>query len=204
MTDTYSGLVASTGDAFTLDDSAIVWPSDAAQYQPSGYSTDQVVAPPSWRSRPDVNADGSYVSLPDLSRDAHFQVWMRVAGLPTFRKLWARITPAANATTTTVSLKAGSQIQLTINDNYANMAAYNGKKAIVISGVSWIGGKNSFLGAAYISVGCIALVFALLFLLKAMISPRRIGDARYLSWNAGTTANTDSNNNNNNNNNNKD
>ena len=29
-------------------------------------------------------------NIPDLSVDEHFQVWMRTAGLPTFRKLYGR------------------------------------------------------------------------------------------------------------------
>jgi hypothetical protein len=28
--------------------------------------------------------------IPDISKDEHFQVWMRTAGLPNFRKLYAQ------------------------------------------------------------------------------------------------------------------
>jgi hypothetical protein len=31
-----------------------------------------------------------YTSFPKLADDEHFQVWMRTAALPTFKKLWGR------------------------------------------------------------------------------------------------------------------
>ena len=45
---------------------------------------------------------------------------------------------------------------------------------MVISTVSWLGGKNDFLGYAYIAVGSICIVLALAFLVKHIVSPRYI------------------------------
>jgi len=52
----------------------------------------------------------------------------------------------------------------------------------VLSTVSWFGGKNDFLGIAYIVVGSICLALALAFAAKQAISPRKLGDTRYLGW----------------------
>lgn len=49
---------------------------------------------------------------------------------------------------------------------------FNGKKSLIISTTSWIGGKNSFLGIAYIVVGAICLILGILFAVKQKISPR--------------------------------
>jgi len=48
-----------------------------------------VLPPPNWAERyPDGYTDAT--GFPNLADDEHFQVWMRVAALPTFRKLWGR------------------------------------------------------------------------------------------------------------------
>lgn len=52
----------------------------------------------------------------------------------------------------------------------------------VLSTVSWFGGKNDFLGIAYIVVGAVCLLLALIFGIKQATCPRRLGDVRYLGW----------------------
>lgn len=84
--------------------------------------------------------------------DEHFMVWMRPAGLPDFRKLWGRINH---------KLTAG-KYKLNITNNYP-VASFGGKKSFVLSTVNALGGKNNFLGIAYLVVGCICLIMALLF-----------------------------------------
>lgn len=83
--------------------------------------------------------------------DEHFMVWMRPAGLPTFRKLWGRIEN---------DLDAGTYI---IDIDYKYTIDFGGEKAFVLSTVNAFGGKNSFLGISYIVVGGICLIMALLF-----------------------------------------
>ena len=102
----------------------------------------------------------------------HFIVWMRTAGLPTFRKLYASID---------ADISAGSTISFDINANF-NVVSFEGTKSIVISTVSWFGGRNPFLGQSYIAVGSICVGLALVFGLKHMVAPRKLGDTRYLVW----------------------
>lgn len=45
-------------------------------------------------------------------------------------------------------------------------------KALVLTTTNWLGGKNTFLGIAYIVVGVICLVFAAVFIVKQMTCPR--------------------------------
>merc|ERR1719253_1894696 len=76
-----------------------------------------------------------------------FIVWMRTSGLPTFRKLHRVIN---------TDLKKGQTVLLYVNDVFP-VTAFDGTKKIVLSTTTWIGGKNTFLGAAYISVACICI-----------------------------------------------
>jgi hypothetical protein len=83
--------------------------------------------------------------------DEHFVVWMRPAGLPSFRKLWGRID----------KLKKGDYT-IFINDNYPT-TIFNGSKSIVLSTVNAFGGKNTFLGISYLVVGGICILMAIGF-----------------------------------------
>jgi len=110
-------------------------------------------------------------SLPNVT-DEDFIVWMRTAGLPTFKKLYRKILD--------VDLNAGDAIVL----NYSNafpVKSFSGTKSIVLSTTSALGGKNDFLGYAYIVVGVICLVLAIGFLVKHLYSPRAMGDMHYLN-----------------------
>lgn len=46
-----------------------------------------------------------------------------------------------------------------------------------------MGGKNPFLGIAYVVVGGICIVLGTLFTVTHLIKPRKLGDHTYLSWN---------------------
>jgi hypothetical protein len=69
----------------------ISWNSDKDLYgETSAYSSDwsQVAVPPNWVERYPNGYSNDY--FPDLKNDEAFQVWMRLAGLPTFSKLAQR------------------------------------------------------------------------------------------------------------------
>jgi hypothetical protein len=68
--------------------SDISWSSDKQLYGQSSYKWSEVVVPPNWVLRYPNNYSDEY--HPDLVNDESFQVWMRLAGLPTFSKLAQR------------------------------------------------------------------------------------------------------------------
>jgi len=109
--------------------------------------------------------------IPDFE-DEDFIVWMRTAGLPNFKKLYRIIDQDLEVGTYTV----------TVHNNYP-VSSFDGKKFVVLSTTTWIGGKNDFLGWAYIVVGIICLLQGVIFAVKHKISPRKLGDTKYLDWN---------------------
>lgn len=86
----------------------------------------------------------------------HFIVWMRVAGLPTFRKLWGKIDK---------KISAGTKIQVHIQSRFP-VTMYYGRKSIVLTTTSPLGGRNDFLGIGYIAVGSFCLIFGGIFLIR--------------------------------------
>lgn len=119
---------------------------------------------------PPPNTPGIRV-IPDLE-DEDFIVWMRTAGLPDFKKLYRIIDEDIPQGTYTVRVTAHYPVK-----------SFNGKKHVVLSTTTWIGGKNPFLGYAYIVVGAICFVQGVIFGLKHKVSPRKLGDTKYLEWN---------------------
>ena len=63
--------------------------------------------------------------------------------------------------------------QVTILNQYNNYR-YNGKKYIVLSTSSWIGGKNDFLGICYLVCGCTAIGFAVQYFVLDRLYPRKV------------------------------
>ncbi|KAJ6324939.1 hypothetical protein OIU76_012099 [Salix suchowensis] len=113
-------------------------------------------------------------SIP-LNEQEDLMVWMRTAALPTFRKLYGKIE---------VDLEEKEVINVTLM-NYYNTYSFNGKKKLVLSTTSWIGGRNDFLGIAYLTVGMISFALSLGFTIVYFVKPRRLGDPTFLSWNRG-------------------
>jgi hypothetical protein len=85
------GLLSPNGEPVTYvmnNNSGISWDSDKALYGPSSYKWSDVAVPPNWIKRYKNGYSDQY--HPDFVNDEPFQVWMRLAGLPTFSKLAQR------------------------------------------------------------------------------------------------------------------
>ncbi|XP_015265022.1 PREDICTED: cell cycle control protein 50A [Gekko japonicus] len=89
-----------------------------------------------------------------------FIVWMRTAALPTFRKLYRLIERKDSLLPT---LPAG-KYSLDITYNYP-VHSFDGRKRMILSTISWMGGKNPFLGIAYITVGSICFFLGVVLLI---------------------------------------
>ena len=162
----------STNITYNMTDRGIAWPGEAKKYGITKYNISTAVPPPFWQAR-FPNGYTAENPIPNLKEDEHFQVWMRTAGLPTFRKLYYR-----NDDET----MAAGEYEIRIFLNYP-VAPYGGTKSLVFSTVSFMGGRNPFLGIAYIAVGGVCVVLGLALTLRHLIKPRRLGDMQYLSWN---------------------
>ncbi len=97
--------------------------------------------------------------------DEDFVVWMRTAGLPTFRKLYRVIN--------SLTLEAGSTVRIVVQNSYP-VTTFSGTKSIVFTTSSWLGGKNAFLGWCYIAVGALCAALAIAFQIKQWVAPRSV------------------------------
>lgn len=102
------------------------------------------------------------ISVFQLSDQEDLIVWMRTAALPTFRKLYGKIEE---------DLEEDDVITVKLKNNY-NTYSFGGKKKIVLSTSSWLGGKNDFLGFANLFVGSFSILISIIFLLLHVKSPR--------------------------------
>ncbi|KAF2454434.1 ligand-effect modulator 3 family [Lineolata rhizophorae] len=157
---------------YNMTDKGIAWDNDKDLYGETDYTLGQVTPPPNWR----VKYPQGYTEtepMPDLQNMENFQVWMRTAGLPTFSKLALR--------NDTDPMQAGTYV-IEIRD-FFDVSKYEGTKSILISTRTVMGGKNPFLGIAYVVVGGICVLLGALFTAAHLIKPRKLGDHTYLSWN---------------------
>lgn len=89
-----------------------------------------------------------------------FIVWMRTAALPTFRKLYRIIQKKKDMVLT---LPRGNYT-LEVVYNYP-VRSFEGRKVMILSTISWMGGKNPFLGIAYITVGSVCFFVGVVLLI---------------------------------------
>lgn len=105
-----------------------------------------------------------------LSNQEDLIVWMRTAALPNFRKLYGKIEE---------DLDADDVVVVHLWNNY-NTYSFGGKKKIVLSTSSWLGGKNDFLGLANLFVGSSCILISFIFLLLHVKNPRYL--LLYTKW----------------------
>ncbi|KAI5462598.1 ligand-effect modulator 3 family [Mariannaea sp. PMI_226] len=155
----------------------IAWDSDKDLYGETKYTFDQVLPPPNWIERYPNNYTKENPP-PNLKEWEAFQVWMRTAGLPTFSKLYQR-----NDTT---AMQNGTYE--VIVDDYFPTDKYKATKSIIITTRTVMGGRNPFLGIAYVVVGGVCILLGAIFTVTHLFRPRKLGDHTYLSWNNAPTA----------------
>jgi len=176
FSDEISNLSKETGGEYQFTESGISWSSDKDKYKNmivTDEELDKLIPPPAWSVFPQYSS-GRYTreNFPQLENMERFQVWMRVAGLPNFRKLYGQ--------NKNEGLPKGTYT-VTIKDRF-DVERFGGTKSIIISNVSAFGGKNPFLGVGYIIVGGISLLLGVIFIIKNMLNPRKLGDTSHLSY----------------------
>lgn len=156
---------------YAMTTKGIAWSTDKNRFKKTTYKASEVVPPPNWaKMYPDGYTDEN---LPDIAEWESLQNWMRTAGLATFSKLARR-----NDNTT---LQSGTYM-VNITYNFP-VLEYHGTKSLVLTTRTVIGGRNPFLGIAYLVVAGICFALGFLFLIKHFIKPRKLGDHAYLTWN---------------------
>lgn len=120
-----------------------------------------------------------YRVLPSLDSE-ELMVWMRVSGLPKFRKLHRKISD---------EIPKGSEISFEIKNNYPT-SIFSGEKRVALSTTSVLGGKSNFLAFAYLTTGILCLISAVIFGVKNVMSPRALGDVGYFRYSDHTSPGT--------------
>ncbi|KAI4189973.1 MAG: hypothetical protein L6R41_001081 [Letrouitia leprolyta] len=176
---------------YNMTNRGIAWDSDKALYGKTKYKPEDISVPPNWRNQYPKEGYSDKYPPPNLEEYEELQVWMRTAGLPAFSKLAMRNDKE--------NMSCGTY-RIDITDNF-NASIYGGTKSILISTKTVMGGKNPFLGIAYIVVGGICIVLGALFTVTHLVKPRyvvilherkgraeiscnrKLGDHTYLTWN---------------------
>ncbi|XP_020079951.1 ALA-interacting subunit 3-like [Ananas comosus] len=167
--DTYKFSLAAK--ALDVNKKNIAWKSD------KDHKFGRDVYPKNFQSGGLIGGGKLDASIP-LSEQEDLIVWMRTAALPTFRKLYGKIE---------ADLEPDDKLTVVIENNY-NTYSFGGKKKLVLSTTSWIGGKNDFVGIAYLTIGGLCLFLAIGFAVLHLLCPRNLGDPSYLSWNRDAAA----------------
>jgi hypothetical protein len=166
-------LTGDSSEPYNMTNKGIAWQSDKDLIRKTKYQPGEVVPPPNW-------VDYDYTeSIPDLQENEEFMVWMRTAGLPSFSKLSRRNDTTAMkpgryelSINYSTSIVFSSSLGSTNNDLEFNVTEYDGTKSILLSTRTALGGKNPFMGIAYVVVGGVCVLLGALFTIAHLVRPR--------------------------------
>ncbi|KAL5112176.1 Cell cycle control protein 50A [Taenia crassiceps] len=145
-----NGNIISSPVEFSMDN--IAWKSDRDVKFGRPTSWENTTKPINWPKPVQEITSDAYSGYSQLL------VWMRTAALPNFRKNYADIVQKGEFVN---GLPAG-YYEVDIDYSYP-VTQFSGTKRFIISQASWLGGRNPTLGIAYIVVGCIHAVLAVIF-----------------------------------------
>ena len=176
---------------YPMTNRSIAWSSDGDIFKKTVYTNDQVIPPQNWLLRYPNGTYNDQYPIPDIHTWEEFHNWMRTAGLPTFAKLALRNDhDILRAGTYQINITDGQYASHILQIQEANdllpdfpVNEYGGTKSIMLSTRTVLGGKNPFLGIAYVVIGGVCLILGLAFLAMHLVKPRKLGDHSYLSWN---------------------
>lgn len=112
------------------------------------------------------------ISPLDGVTNEHFVVWMRVAALSNFRKLYGYFES---------DIKAGEILSFQVVNNW-DVKSFKGSKALVVTTTNTFGGKNDGLGKSFITVGIFCAICGVFFSLKHLFKPRKLAHDKYLKY----------------------
>ncbi|GAA5798358.1 hypothetical protein HPULCUR_003760 [Helicostylum pulchrum] len=159
-----------TNATMNFDETGIAWPADKKRLHSTQMNPAELAPPPNWEKKYPEGYSADKIFHPQ--DDEHFQVWMRTSWYPTFRKLYSALRDN--------TLQAGIY-EVNVVLNY-DITAYGGTKSIVLTGTSFLGDRNPFMGLAWIVMGCVCTLLGVVFLGWHFFKPRKLGDHDRLSW----------------------
>ncbi|KAH0613521.1 uncharacterized protein H6S33_005407 [Morchella sextelata] len=161
----------SDGHTYPVTSRGIAWPQDRALYRPTTYAPSDVVPPPFWEESFPQGYNSS--NMPNLQDWEEFHVWMRPVGLAKFSRMAKR---------NDADVLGAGVWQMNITSRFSTQG-YNGRKALVVSTSSVMGGRGPQLGWAYVVVAVVCAVLGVGMTARVAGAPRQLGDPAYLSWN---------------------
>jgi hypothetical protein len=102
---------------------------------------------------------------------------MRIAAMPTFRKLYGYFEENMDGPT----VAAGSKLTFTVDSNWI-VTGFKGTKTLVVTTTSALGGKSNALQYSFWAVGGFCAAAGLFFGLKHLIKPRKLAHEKYLKY----------------------
>ena len=151
--DTFSLTRLDTGVSIPIKETGIAWRSDLRQKYEHG---------PDWTEK-------QWVDVEDGSNHAeHFMVWMGVAGLPHFRKLWGRIEESLPAGQYLLDIESSND-----HPDY-DTSRFGAEKWVLLSSTCVFGGRIMFLGIVYIAVGGVSVLGTFIICTAHCLKVRRL------------------------------